>query len=95
MADLWAARTDRSTGALSSVVTNNGRSLERLRDPANSVTDATLEKFARFLVDPANWPDGSVPQEAVDLAHRVGVTPDGASLSPGIADDLSREELAA
>lgn len=73
-AECWARATGRSTGALSSVVANNGRALERLRDPANSVTDATLEKFAAFLGDPGNWPEGAVPQEALDLAHRVGVT---------------------
>lgn len=74
VADIWATRTDRSTGALSSVVTNNGRSLERLRDPATSVTDATIERFAVFLADVDNWPDGVIPQEALDLAHRVGIS---------------------
>ncbi len=73
-AERWALATSRSTGALSSIVANNGRALERLRDPATSVTDATLEKFAGFLADPANWPGGTVPQEAIDLAHRVGVS---------------------
>lgn len=73
-AERWALATGRSTGALSSVVANNGRALERLRNPSTSVTDATLEKFACYLADAANWPEGAVPQEAVDLAHRVGVT---------------------
>ena len=73
-AQAWSAATGRTIGALSSVVANHGQALERLRDPANKVTDATLEKFAAYLADPANWPGGAVPQEAVDLAHRVGIS---------------------
>lgn len=73
-AERWALATGRSTGALSSIVANNGRALERLRDPDTAVTDATLEKFAGYLADSANWPDGSVPKEAIDLAHRVGIS---------------------
>lgn len=77
-ADAWCAATGRSVGALSSVVANHAQTLQRLRDPSNNVTDATIEKFAAFLSDPANWPEGAVSQEAIDLAHRVGVTiPEG------------------
>jgi hypothetical protein len=73
-AEAWSAATGRTTGALSSVVANHGQALERLRDPANKVTDATLEKFAAFLADGANWPGGQIPQVAVDLAHVVGIS---------------------
>lgn len=41
---------------------------------------ATLERFAVFLIDPDNWPEGVVPQDAIDLADSCGV-----SL---VADDL-------
>lgn len=73
-AEAWSLANGRSLGALSSIVVNHGQALERLRDPSNKVTDATLEKFAAFLADAANWPEGVVPQEAIDLAHVVGVT---------------------
>lgn len=56
-ADAWCAATGRSLGGLSSLVTNHGSTLERLRDPGAAVTDVTLEKFARFFADPANWPE--------------------------------------
>jgi len=74
-AELWAQRTGRSTGALASLVVNHGAALDRLRDPAARVTDATLERFAAFLGAEGNWPDGAVPQEAIEFAHRVGVCP--------------------
>lgn len=73
VARLWSAATGRTEGALSSVVTNNGGTLDRLRDPANAVTDATLERFARFLAEPANWPGAEVPEEALHFAHVTGI----------------------
>lgn len=73
VAALWSEATGRSAGALSSVVSNHGSTLDRLRDPSLAVTDTTLEKFARFLADAANWPGGDVPPEALALAHVTGV----------------------
>lgn len=93
-AEAWSKATGRTLGALSSVVSNHAQTIERLRDPGNKVTDATLEKFAAYLADPANWPEGAVPQEAVDLAHVVGVSAPALILSPGKPDDVSRSEAA-
>jgi hypothetical protein len=82
VAQIWAARTGRSLGALATLVMNHGGALERLTDPEKAVTDATLERFARFLLDPANWPAGEsgvgdVPKEVFDFAHVLGVTTSG------------------
>lgn len=82
-AEAWSRATGRTSGALSSLVSNHAQTIDRLRDPANKVTDATLEKFAVFLADPANWPDGAVPQDALDLAHVTGVSSAAAGLSSG------------
>lgn len=73
-AEAWSRASGRTLGALSSLVSNHAQTLERLRDPENRVTDATIERFAAFLADPANWPGGIVPQEAIDLAHVAGVS---------------------
>lgn len=73
LARIWSDRTGRSHGALSAMVMNHGGALERLRDPAKSVTDGTLERFARWMGDPANWPEGAVPREALEFAHVTGV----------------------
>ena len=89
-AQAWSRATGRTLGALSSVVSNHAQTIERLRDPGNKVTDATLEKFASYLADPANWPEGAVPQEAVDLAHVVGITPAALPASPGKIVESSR-----
>lgn len=63
-------------------------------------TTATLEKFARFLADPANWPpnadgESAVPEEAKAFAHVTGVTPEVAATSPGKADENSPAARAA
>lgn len=89
-AEVWSRSTGRTLGALSSVVSNHAQTIDRLREPANKVTDATLEKFAAYLADPANWPEGIVPQEALDLAHVTGVTPACPVLSPGKGRENSR-----
>jgi hypothetical protein len=95
LAEQWAAATGRSLGALSSVVSNQGGTLDRLRDPATAVTDSTLEKFARFLADAANWPDGEVPDEARAFAHVCGVSAGTPALATGESDDLSGRAAAA
>ncbi len=90
-AEAWSRATGRTLGALSSIVSNHAQTVERLRDPSNKVTDATLEKFAAFLADPANWPQGAVPQEAIDLAHVVGVSVPCPALSSGNIGGNSRQ----
>lgn len=43
-------------------------------EASNSTRTATLEKFARFLADPVNWPNLAVPAEVIAFAHVVGVS---------------------
>lgn len=86
-AELWSEATGRSLGALSSLVSNHGSTLDRLRDPANAVTDKVVEKFARYLIDPANWPEGvAVPEAVAAFGQVVGVCPhDPANSAPALA----------
>lgn len=81
-ADHWSGATGRTLGALSALVTNNGSFFDRLGESRASTTTATLEKFARFLVEPANWPEGEVPADVVKFAHDVGVSAAAAAASP-------------
>ena len=75
VAHLWVAANEaRSLARLGKTVVNDGGFFTRLESAAQGTTTATLEKFAVFLGDPGNWPEGNVPQEAVDLAHRVGIS---------------------
>jgi hypothetical protein len=74
LAQLWAAQNDASLARLGKSVVNDGGFFTRLETQVQGTTTATLEKFAAFLANPGNWPDGVVPQEAVDLAHRVGIS---------------------
>ncbi|MBD2842683.1 hypothetical protein [Erythrobacter rubeus] len=73
-ADEWCAATGRTHGALSSLVANHGGALARLDDPASAITDLKLEQFARWLMQPGNWPESEVGEKALEFAHRVGVS---------------------
>ena len=88
VAALWCLATGRTPGALSTIVANHGSFFDRLDAPEAGTTTATLEKFARFLVKPDNWPAGLVPQEVCQFAHAVGITPDPPAPSPDIAAPL-------
>lgn len=89
---LWTAAHGAAPGRIGRVVANDAGLLPRIAQPGASVTTATLEKFAGFLADPANWPGGDVPQEAIDLAHVTGVSPAAAALSPGNLTRDSRKD---
>lgn len=92
----WCAANDAKPGRLGRLVINDGGFFTRLENnPGASTTTATLTRFAEFLADPANWPEGAVAEEAKALAHVVGVTPLGAAASAGKTDGISREEKAA
>ena len=73
VAQLWADAHEASLARLGKSVVNDGGFFTRLVTQVQGTSTATLEKFARFLGDPGNWPEGDVPQEAIDLAHRVGI----------------------
>lgn len=96
VADAWvlAGTADRASLArLGRAVVNDSSFFTRLENPQASTTTATLERFARFLLDPANWPDGRVVQEAREFAHRLGVTLAPAHLATGQSGDLSGQAV--
>lgn len=60
----WAeARGHRTTARLSTIVANDGGLLKRLSE-GGGTTVATLDKFAVFLRDAGNWPEGTIPAAA-------------------------------
>ena len=84
---------------------DDGDFFERLPNTRRGPSTNTLERFARFLADPVNWPEGKVADEAKGLAHVVGVpcssnaplhetgvTAPAASLSAGQSVDASSEQ---
>jgi hypothetical protein len=70
VASLWAdSRGHSSTARLSTIVANDGGLLKRL-EAGGGTTVATLDKFAVFLRDPANWGD-AIPSAAADLLATI------------------------
>lgn len=79
-AEAWAAANGNAPlSRLGKRVAGDANFFERLAG-GGGVNVLTLEKFARFLVDGANWPadEGgkpiAVPREAIELAHVTGVS---------------------
>lgn len=93
-AQLWTDAHSAAPGRIGRVVANDAGVLPRISQPGASVTTATLEKFAAYLADPANWPEGAVPQEAIDLAHVTGISAPALLPSAGNAGSVSRSEAA-
>ncbi|MAE92997.1 MAG: hypothetical protein CMI67_26045 [Pelagibaca sp.] len=92
----WCSANKAKPGRLGRLAINDGGFFTRLENnPGASTTTATLTRFAEFLADPANWPDGVVADEAKALAHVVGVSPQDAALSAGKVAAISRGEKAA
>ena len=80
--ELWVQSAPaRSLPRLGRLVMNDGGFFTRI-ETTPTTTTATLERFARFLADPANWPDEAVPDEVCAFAHVVGITSGACAASP-------------
>lgn len=98
-AEEWARRHGDESGPaplsrLGKQVAGDAKFFGRVADRDGGMNLATLEKFAAYLLDPANWPEpvgggGRVPQEARDLAHRCGISLNAARQATGNNAELS------
>lgn len=85
-AEIWCQAHGAPLTRLAKLVTSDARRLDRVAD-GNGLNVDTLEKFARYLIDPANWPEGvAVPEAVAAFGQVVGVCPhDPAISAPGVA----------
>lgn len=97
-ADAWCRAHDSSLARLSRIVINDTKFFAALEGSRKGPSTATLEQFARFLADPANWPEVDigmgggvriVPQEAIELAHVTGVS---AVAAPSSTVELAQKD---
>ncbi|MFZ5745252.1 MAG: hypothetical protein ACOY7T_12320 [Pseudomonadota bacterium] len=88
-ADRWREVNDATLAKLGRLVINDGGFFSRIEAPGASTTTATLERFARFLGDPANWREGAVPDVVAEFVHAVGVSPEPAATATGQAGEMS------
>ena len=68
---VWAEQPDNSLAKLGRAVVNDGGFCTRLDTQTKGTTTETLERFARFLSEAANWPEGAVPAPVQIFAARV------------------------
>ncbi|MDP3550631.1 MAG: hypothetical protein Q8R81_09560 [Novosphingobium sp.] len=89
-AQLWVDQHQASLARLGRSVMNDGGFFSRIE--TNPVTTtATLERFARFLGDAGNWPDGAVPDDVRAFVHVTGVSTEPEGNSTGQINGLSGE----
>jgi hypothetical protein len=98
-ARLWAAAQEPEAplSRLGKKVAGDAGFFTRIESPAATLTIATLERFAQFLVAAEHWPDGEVPDEVCQFAHVVGGSGAAPDQSPdtnpaGIAIPVSETE---
>lgn len=87
-AQQWANANDATLARLGRVVMNDNGFFSRI-DGNPVTTTATLEKFARYLGDGGNWPDGDVPADVLAFVHVTGVTAESVEASTGQINGLS------
>lgn len=96
-ADAWTAAHAAPRSRLGKRVAGDAAFFDRIAPVEPLACNvATLEKFARFLADQENWPEGcAIPQEVVAFGHAVGVTAAPATASIGQAGEMSGQRSAA
>ncbi len=67
LGEIWSQTDGRSLARLSTIVVNDGAFFERIANPDKGCSSRTIETFLSFFRDGASWPDGRIPQEAVDV----------------------------
>lgn len=92
-AQTWADANGATLARLGRCVMNDNGFFSRI-DGNPVTTTATLEKFARFLGDAANWPDGAVPEEVRAFVHVTGVSAEMEEPSPGKICEISQGDAA-
>lgn len=95
--EAWCKAHDAPASRLGKLVASDAAFFDRVEGRnVLPCTVATLEKFARFLVDPVNWPEGKVADEAKALAHAVvGTTPAPGASAGKPGETSSQREKAA
>lgn len=78
VADAYEAEHSRwggkSLSRVATIVASSGAFFIRLRD-GKTFSVANLERFAAWFRQPANWPDCTIPQDAVSALVSIGRPP--------------------
>lgn len=66
-----SAHGGKSLARVATIVVNRGSFFERLRS-GDGFSVKNLDRFAAWFRDPANWPQGAIPQQALDALQDIG-----------------------
>ena len=67
LAKIWCASTGLSLPRLATLVLNRGSFFDRMAEPGTSCNVETIERFLLFFRDEGKWPEGVIPDTALDL----------------------------
>lgn len=70
LAELWAEQSNRSLSRLATIVANDGKLFDRVA-AGGSCTVATFERFLDHLDRPENWPNSTIPPEALSILGSI------------------------
>lgn len=93
-AESWAAAHDCGLSRIGKRVAGDANFFARLESTDATCNVTTLERFARFLGDPANWPEAAVPDAVREFVHVVGITPDSPDQATGQSAETSGQSVA-
>lgn len=93
IAESYQAEVDRwggkSLSRVATIVVNNGGFFSRLRE-GRPFSVTSLDKFAAWFRQPANWPDCSIPHTAATALASIGRPPlAAASMPPSCRTDAA------
>lgn len=76
--EAWAEAHACGLSRIGKLVAGDANFFRRMERPEANCNVATLERFAQFLADGSNWPNGTIPELVCDFIHVTGVTAMGA-----------------
>lgn len=91
LATIWATVSSRSVARLATIVVADGKFFDRIGARGKDLQTETFEKFLSFFRDGANWPDGRIPQTAVDLLDNFA----NIACAPALSSDNAAQNIAA
>lgn len=90
LSEIWCEVTDRKESTLSARLANDGKMLASVRD-GSFVTTGKYQHFLAWFRSGDNWPDGRIPEQAVEILDLLANIAVEAAPSTVNMDEISSE----